>query len=65
MPIAAKLDHMLTYLDGVLPLKSHDTLIMWSSKSGDKLEPLNLHYHSAYDYQAWQDGDLHWGAPTH
>ena len=25
----------------------------------------NYHYHSGYGYQAWQDGELPWQAPTH
>ena len=59
MPRATKLDKMVTYHDGVSPIKSHD---LWShrlSKSRDKLKT-HLHYHSAYGQQIWQDRNLPW-----
>ena len=31
-PMATKFGRMVTYLDGLLPIKSHDSLIMWSCK---------------------------------
>ena len=30
MPMATKFDRIITYLDGLLPIKSHDPLITWS-----------------------------------
>ena len=32
--------------------------------SHDKLQILHLHYHSAYDHQTWQYGNLSCGATT-
>ena len=31
--MVTKLGRMVTYLDGILPLKSHDPLITWSSET--------------------------------
>ena len=56
---------MITCLDGLLPLKSHDPfLITWSCKITWQ-KPLYLHYHCVYCHQTWQDGDIHWQAPNH
>ena len=30
VPMATKLDRIVTYLDGILPIKSHDSFITWS-----------------------------------
>ena len=38
----------VTYLDGLLPIQSHDPLIICLVRSRDKLKPLYLHYHRAY-----------------
>ena len=41
-------------------------MILWSRsilRSPDKLSSLYLHYHSAYEHQAWHGGDLPWEAP--
>ena len=32
MPMATKLGWIIIYLDGLLPIKSHDPLITWSCK---------------------------------
>ena len=31
---------------------------LWSRGSRDKLSTLNHHYHTVYDNQTWQGGDL-------
>ena len=31
----------------------------------DNLKSLCLHYHSTYDHQTWQAGELPWGTSTH
>ena len=38
---------------------------LWSRGSRDKLSTLNHHYHTVYDNQTWQGGDLPWRASTH
>ena len=35
------------------------------ARSRDKLKPWYIHYHRAYEYQAWQDGNLKWPASIH
>ena len=62
--MATELGRMVTYLDGLLPIKTHYRLITWSWRPCDKLK-LYLHYHSAYDHQTGQDGNLPWWAPAH
>ena len=42
--MATKLGMMLTYLIGILAVKSNDPLIVWSESSRGKLKPLHLHY---------------------
>ena len=52
---------MVTYLDRLLPKKSHDPLIIWLRgfiRSHEKLESLYLHYQNAYGHQTWQDVNL-------
>ena len=61
-PMATKLGRMVTYLDFLLLIKSHDPLIMWSCKIMWKLKSFYLHYHSAYGHRTWQDGNLSWWA---
>ena len=46
-------------------LQSHITLWSHIVRSCDKLKSVYLHYHSAYGYQTWQDGNLPWWAPAH
>ena len=62
VPMATKLGRMVTHLDELAPTKSHHLLITWFC---DKLKPLYLLYHSAYDPQIWQDGNLHWWSSAH
>ena len=41
---------------------------LWSRdlvRSCDKLKPVYLYYHSAYDHQTWQDAKLPWAILTH
>ena len=52
MSMATKLGRMVTYLDDLLPIKSHDPLI---TQSFEIILSLYLHYHSAYGQQTWQD----------
>ena len=52
MAMATKLGRILAYLDGLLPIKSHDPLIFQDHVTK------YLHYHNAYGHQTWQDGDL-------
>ena len=35
------------------------------ARSRDKLKPLYLHYHNAYDHKTWHGGDLPRVASTH
>ena len=56
---------MVTYLEWFLHKKLSDPLVTWSHRSGDKLKPLYLPYHSAYSHQTWKVGDFSWGAPIH
>ena len=37
VPIVTKLDRMITYLDELLPIKSHDPLITWPCEIGDSV----------------------------
>ena len=59
-----KLGGVVTYHVGLPPMEWHD---LWSrsfAKPRYKLKT-NLHYHSAYRHQTWQDGDLPWGVSSH
>ena len=58
VPMATKLGRMVTYLDGLLPMKSHDPLITWSCEITGSRKPLYFHNHSAYGHQTWRGGDL-------
>ena len=55
VPMDIKTGRMVTYLERLLPTKSHDPSITCSSTSCDKLKPLYLHYNNAYRHQIWQD----------
>ena len=35
-----------------------------TSRSRDKVKALCLHYHTGYDHQTWQDGNLPWCTPS-
>ena len=61
-PMATKHCRMVTHLNQLLYIKSHDTLIMWSCGVTWQTNPLYLHYQSACGHQIWEDGDLPWGA---
>ena len=46
---------------------SYSHMTLWLSglvRSPDKLKSF-LYYHSAYDHQNWQGGDIKWGGPTY
>ena len=49
---------MVIYPDRLLPIISHNPLITWSRTIAWQTKSLYLQYHSLYDKQTWQDGDL-------
>ena len=59
--MATKLCEMVTYLDGLLPIKLHDPLITWLceilGKAKTIISPLTLDHH-----QQWQGNGLRWRA---
>ena len=55
--MATKLGRMAAHFDGLLPIKSYHFLITFV-RSRDKLKPLYLPYHSAYDHETSKNGDL-------
>ena len=63
-----KLGKMVTYREGLLPIKLRDALITmpceitWQTKT--IISPLS-HYHSAFSHQTWQDADLLSAAPIY
>ena len=57
-----RLGRLVTYLDWVLPINSHDLLI---ARSRDKLKSLYFHYQSAYGCQTWHDSNLPWWDPAY
>ena len=61
--MAIKRGKMVTYLEGLLTIKSLSALITWSCEI-KKLKALYILYHSAYDHQTWQDDNLPEGAPN-
>ena len=61
--MVTKLDRMVTYLDGLPPMKLLDPRSRGLARSRDKRKPLHLHYHRAYGLQTWQVGDLPQEAP--
>ena len=65
--MTTKLGIMVTYLDRLLPKKSHDPLIIWLRgfvRSHEKVESLYLHYQNAYGHQTWLDDELCWVTST-
>ena len=64
-PMVTALGRMVTYLEGLLPTKSHEPWSRVLTKLHDKIRPLYLHYYSVYRHQTWQDGDLTQRVPTH
>ena len=59
--MAIRLVKMVTYLEGLLPIKSYDYLKKWSR---EKLKALNLINHNTYRRQTCQGGDILREAPT-
>ena len=49
---------MVTYFDGLLPIKSHNLLITVSFKITGQTKTIMYPYHDAYDHQNWQGYDL-------
>lgn len=49
MPIATKLDSMVTYHEELSPINSHTFLSRGLAGSCDKLKPLYLHYCNAFE----------------
>ena len=65
VPMATKLEMMVTYLEEVLPIMWRNPLIPWSCKITWKTKTIYLHYRGDYGHQTWQDGDLPWRASIH
>ena len=63
--MASKLGSIVTYVEELLPIKSTDSLSRGLARSRDSLKSLYLHYHSTYDHQTWQAGDLPRRASIH
>ena len=56
----------MTYLERLLPMKSHDALITWSCNiTGQIKTPIKSPLPGAYGHQTWQIADLPWAAPNH
>ena len=51
--MATKLGSMITYLDGLLSIKSHDPVISWLCEITWPTKTIYLQYHSAYGHQIW------------
>ena len=64
MPIATKLGMLVIYHKRLLPIKSHDPLIIWWCKITWQTKTC-LHYHGACGHQTWRDGNLSWWYLTH
>ena len=65
MPMATQLGRMMTYLEGLLTIKSYSPLITWSCIVTWQTRILYLRCQTAHSHQTWQDGNLPWSAPTH
>ena len=63
VPMATKIDRLMTYLDGLLPIKSQNLLITWPCEI-NKLKQLYVQYHSPYGQQTWKGIDITWRAPN-
>ena len=48
--MTTKLDRVVTYYEGLLPIELFDPLTHALKRSRDKLKPLYLHYHDAYNH---------------
>ena len=59
MPMATKLvtyhERVVTYHEGLQPIKSHDLLVTWPYKIKwqTKIIISPVYHHSAYGYQTW------------
>ena len=65
MPVTTKLGRVRIYSKKVLSIKSQG---LWSRglvKQREKLDPLYLYYHNAFNHQTWQEGNLLWEASHH
>ena len=62
--MVSKLASLVTYYKELPPIYSHDSLITFLLRSGDKLNTLHIHLQKTYRYQARQDGVLPWETPT-
>ena len=56
--MASKFGRTVTSLDGLTPFSYSTPTSCGLERSRDKLKPLYLHYHKAYDHQTWIVGDL-------
>ena len=54
--MATKLGRVVTYREGFLVTKSHDSFITWFCEITRQTK--NIYYHSVYGYDTWKDGDL-------
>ena len=64
VPMATKLDRMVTYHEELPPIKLHERLIKWYCEITWQTKKLYLYYHNTYGYQTWQPGDIPWKTPT-
>ena len=63
VPMATKLDKMITYFDGLLPIKSHDSLITWSCGITWKTKTIISPIPQCLDHQTWYNSDAPQVAP--
>ena len=59
--MATKHGKVVTYLEGLPAINSHNPLNSWSL---EKLKTIHLHYHNAYDHQTCQGGTILGGHPS-
>ena len=71
MSMATKRSRMMTYLERLLTLKSHDHAITWSCEITrqtnhiSNYKSLYILYQNVYGYQRWQSGDIQSGVSFH
>ena len=63
--MAIKHGSIVTYLDGLQPINSHNPLKCVHERSHEKLKTLYLHHHNAYGHNTYQRSDITQGVPTH
>ena len=61
MPMATKLDRVVTYIGGVPSATSRNPLISWSR---EKWKNFSLHFNYIYGSQTWQNRSLGSGTPS-